>query len=314
MAILKISEKESKQISRRKGLKEAESYGWEVPDDMANEAYEFACEYFGKNEMNEQIINCISNEELAACLAFLFRNWDFREWNEYLEGNNEEDFDESYNMRETNRELNTQFDSRKSFYGKAHVVTDDDGTEILYSYDTPVVKIKDGKVELLAQWDSSQTTLRHVKEFLQQNGFKVGSKAQIAKMYGRAVESVNKHFRRNIKESKGNINYVVFRKYYNEYTDTYEPIAFYWGNDIPATYGSINITEQDGIVPHMKTPRYIHDEADIRYISKTKKLTSNDECYNDFTKFVIDELSEDGYNVAVKQKVDYDAVRNSWRR
>ena len=59
---------------------------------------------------------------------------------------------------------------------------------------------------------------------------------------------------------------------------------------------------------------YVHDEADIRYISKTKKLTPNDECYNDFTKFVLDELSEDGYNVVVKQKVDYDAVRNSWKR
>ena len=92
-------------------------------------------------------------------------------------------------------ELSPSYDSRKSFYGKAHVVTDDDGTEILYSYDTPVVKIKDGKVELLAQWDSSQTTLRHVKEFLRQNGFKADSKAQIAKLYGRAVESVRK-FRR----------------------------------------------------------------------------------------------------------------------
>lgn len=84
-------------------------------------------------------------------------------------------------------ELSPSFDSRKSFYGKAHVVTDDDGTEILYSYNTPVVEIKDGKVKLLAQWDSSQTTLRHVKEFLQQNGFEVGSKAQIAKMYGETV-------------------------------------------------------------------------------------------------------------------------------
>ena len=89
-------------------------------------------------------------------------------------------------------ELSPSYDSRKSFYGKAHIVTDDDGSEILYSYDTPVVKIKDGKVELLAQWDSSQTTLRHVKEFLQQNGFKAGSKAQIAKMYGTTVESYRK--------------------------------------------------------------------------------------------------------------------------
>ena len=119
-----------------------------------------------------------------------------------------DDYDESFNRKSVREnsmklkirevrhsELSPSYDSRKSFYGKAHVVTDDDGTEILYSYDTPVVKIKDGKVELLAQWDSSQTTLRHVKEFLQQSGFKVGSKAQIAKMYGRAVESVRK-FRR----------------------------------------------------------------------------------------------------------------------
>ena len=96
-------------------------------------------------------------------------------------------------------ELSPSYDSRKSFYGKAHVVTDDDGTEILYSYDTPVVKITDGKVELLTQWDSSQTTLRHVKEFLRQNGFEATSKSQIAKMYGRAVESV----RRPLNKKKG---------------------------------------------------------------------------------------------------------------
>lgn len=98
-------------------------------------------------------------------------------------------------MREAKRlvngrvsDLSTQYDSRKSFYGKAHVVTDDDGTQTLYSYNTPVVEIKDGKVNLLPMWDSSQTTLRHVKEFLQQNGFSVGSKAEIARMYGESVK------------------------------------------------------------------------------------------------------------------------------
>ena len=119
-----------------------------------------------------------------------------------------DDYDESFNRKSVREnsmklkiseirhsELSPSYDSRKSFYGKAHVITDDDGSEILYSYDTPVVKITDGKVELLAQWDSSQTTLRHVKEFLRQNGFEATSKSQIAKMYGRAVESVRK-FRR----------------------------------------------------------------------------------------------------------------------
>ena len=101
------------------------------------------------------------------------------------------------------RTLEPQYDSRKSFYGKAHVVDDSDGSQILYSYDTPVCKINDrGEVELLSMWDTSQTTLRHVKEFLQQNGFKVGSKSQIAAMYGKKVERLSRKRGRVVRESK----------------------------------------------------------------------------------------------------------------
>ena len=36
-------------------------------------------------------------------------------------------------------------DSRKSFYGKARVMVEDNGTETLYSYDTAIIKrIPDG--------------------------------------------------------------------------------------------------------------------------------------------------------------------------
>lgn len=108
-------------------------------------------------------------------------------------------------ISEAHRSLEPRYDSRKSFYGKAHVVDDSDGSQILYSYDTPVCKINSsGEVELLAQWDSSQTTLRHVKEFLQQNGFKTGSKSQIASMYGKKVERVSRKSRKakSFKESR----------------------------------------------------------------------------------------------------------------
>ena len=106
---------------------------------------------------------------------------------------------------EGSRNLEPRYDSRKSFYNKAKVVDDSDGSQILYSYDTPVCKINSrGEVELLAQWDSSQTTLRHVKEFLQQNGFKVGSKSQIASMYGKKVErvSIKNRKAKSFKESR----------------------------------------------------------------------------------------------------------------
>lgn len=51
---------------------------------------------------------------------------------------------------------------RKSFYGKARVIVDDDGTETLYSYSTPVLrKLPDGTYQRL--WnDWSSTTGRHI--------------------------------------------------------------------------------------------------------------------------------------------------------
>lgn len=79
-------------------------------------------------------------------------------------------------------DMSPNFDARKSFYGKARV--DDNGdTKTLLSYNTPVCKIDGGKVTLLPRWDESQTTLRHVKEFLKQNGFTADSLAQIRRDY-----------------------------------------------------------------------------------------------------------------------------------
>ena len=85
-------------------------------------------------------------------------------------------------------DLRPEFDSRKSFYGKARVDEKPNGSKILWSYFTPVCFIsKDGDVKLLRKgyysWASSPTTLRHVKDFLQQNGKEVGSKNELANKY-----------------------------------------------------------------------------------------------------------------------------------
>ena len=56
-------------------------------------------------------------------------------------------------------------DGRKSFYGKAVVEVADDGSEMLYSYGTPIVK-KTAAGELVRLWDGwSATTGRHIKAF-----------------------------------------------------------------------------------------------------------------------------------------------------
>ena len=87
-------------------------------------------------------------------------------------------------MTITRYELEPQFDSRQSFYGKATVTGTNTGL-VLRSYGTIVATIDDetNEVTLLPRWSDSATTLRHVKEFLRQNGFKAESKAQIKADY-----------------------------------------------------------------------------------------------------------------------------------
>ena len=84
-------------------------------------------------------------------------------------------------------ELEPKRSHQKSFYDKARVEVLPGGTQILWSYSTPVAKIENGKATLLRRgylgWFSSPTTLKHVRDFLSQNGFEVGSKSELQKMY-----------------------------------------------------------------------------------------------------------------------------------
>lgn len=60
-------------------------------------------------------------------------------------------------------------DGRKSFYGKAVVIVEDNGTETLYSYGTPIIKklVSGELVKLWSGW--SATTGRHIQAFCRLN-------------------------------------------------------------------------------------------------------------------------------------------------
>ena len=79
--------------------------------------------------------------------------------------------------------LEPQFAGRKSFYGKADV-REENGWKILKSYSTDIVKAKDGQFEMITNDidDLTQTTLRHVREFLQQEGITPPTKSELVKM------------------------------------------------------------------------------------------------------------------------------------
>lgn len=72
--------------------------------------------------------------------------------------------------------LQARFDSRNDFYKKASIIKYN-GNLYLQSYDTIVAKIENNKA-IVNGW-YSQTTGRHINEFLLQNGFDKMSKKEM---------------------------------------------------------------------------------------------------------------------------------------
>lgn len=84
--------------------------------------------------------------------------------------------------------LETKYDSHASFYGKAKVEADYPEVRLI-SYLTNVATIKynghpDDSGKLVVYGTYSQTTLRHIKEFAKQYGFKAENTKQILADYG----------------------------------------------------------------------------------------------------------------------------------
>lgn len=69
--------------------------------------------------------------------------------------------------------LEAKYDSCKSFYKKAKVVSREDGTILLQSYKSVICILhKDKTLDVVAKdYELTRTTVRHLKEFLKQNGF-----------------------------------------------------------------------------------------------------------------------------------------------
>jgi hypothetical protein len=85
-------------------------------------------------------------------------------------------------------ELYPEYSRQQSFYGKALVEEKENGDEVLYSYMTVVAKCNRKKktAEIYGGYaydNLTNTTLRHIREFLKQNNMPIGSKKELIKMY-----------------------------------------------------------------------------------------------------------------------------------
>lgn len=81
-------------------------------------------------------------------------------------------------MNMTNHyQLPSVYSRNQSFYGKANVAEYEDGTKALWSYTTPVCYI-DQRGAFHRTWHGySATTMKHVNDFIYQNGIHGGGAA-----------------------------------------------------------------------------------------------------------------------------------------
>lgn len=80
------------------------------------------------------------------------------------------------------RELSPVYNNQDSYYGKAFIISNRDGGVALKSYDT-IVAFLDSDGYLSIRDTYSSTTLRHIKEFMFQNHFTVGTKHDIKECF-----------------------------------------------------------------------------------------------------------------------------------
>lgn len=66
-----------------KTLNEGESGGWIVDTSEAEEAYQMFAAEIGEEEANAAIVRALGSSALSDVLAYLFRMYDFREWNKH---------------------------------------------------------------------------------------------------------------------------------------------------------------------------------------------------------------------------------------
>ena len=220
-------------------------------------------------------------------------------------------------------DLEPDYDSRKSFYGKARVDVRPDGTQVLWSYNTPVCMIKDGKATLLKKgylgWASSQTTLRHVKEFLKQNGFEAGSINDLRKKYE------VKQYDESLQESKINESELVNLNDKEEVEKAKEKIEKEEVRDDKEYIVDVDAETVDKlkdsyvgdvilICRKCRTPMYKHPE-DLKKDEETGFYNLEDECSHcgatqgyelggQVGEFLSDEAAEDASKDEVEKKDD----------
>lgn len=197
--------------------------------------------------------------------------------------NNSKTLFESFqeNLKEADRleeeKLEPKFSGRKSFYGKANV-DNNNGVHRLVSYETPIMEVKDGNIKMLCRPEHlTQTTLRHVREFLQQMGLEPLSKQELIKLIG----TVNEEFIPNqdglhCPKCGSNEYYEVDDEEYEDGTQKYHLECSKCGyNSETGEFNHNDLNEQDTMV-RVVTPQQEERDYSITDITELNQVADGD--------------------------------------
>ena len=133
------------RIGKRR-IMAADSYGWVVESWEAQEAYDMALEYgWDKADLDAEIVQGLSSDELAEAMAFIFRMNDFQEWNDRngdSDSDGEKDWDE-YDFHLDDAEVGFDyFDEEVEYFRENKDSMTEDDLQIVYE-DAVLLKKQD---------------------------------------------------------------------------------------------------------------------------------------------------------------------------
>ena len=259
-----------------------ESYS-DIDHNNVWDAYDVAMEYLGAEGLCEALAKAMGTDELESNLKYIFRV------NDIPFGDDEEDIDEGCHGRKSkkrkskkNEDLSDDLICRTC--SNFNVEQTDTGTWVVKADSK-----RFGKQAIVFEGSSRREALNWMYKHIQPT-----------------KESVRRSSkRRTMKESANDDTvYVVFRKEKNPTEDEIfygnDVTAFIYGNGIPVRYGNIMCYQHIGQ----------HSEASLDYYNSTKPATPDE--YAD----LLAELKSiyDDVNLVVRRKIDYNILRNEWRR
>ena len=257
-----------------------ESYS-DIDHNNVWDAYDIAMGYLGAEEFCEALAKAMGTDELESNLEYIFRVYD-------IPFGDDEEIDEGCHGRKSkkrkvkkNEDLSDDLICRTC--SNFNVEQTDTGTWVVKADSN-----RFGKQAIVFEGSSRREALNWMYKHIQPT-----------------KESVRRSSkRRTMKESADDTVYVVFRREKNPTEDEIfygnDVTAFIYGNGIPVRYGNIMCYQHIGQ----------HSEASLDYYNSTKPATPDE--YAD----LLSELKSiyDDVNLVVRRKIDYDILRNEWRR